>query len=76
MTLVLENLPPTVTQALEKRAQEEGRALQDVAIDALQRGLAQPAARDLSDIAGTWVEDPAFDQAVAEFERVDSDLWK
>jgi hypothetical protein len=32
--------------------------------------------RDLSDLAGTWVEDPAFDQAIADQDLVDEDLWK
>ena len=32
--------------------------------------------RDLSDLAGTWVEDPAFDQAMRDQDLVDPDLWK
>ena len=32
--------------------------------------------RDLTDLAGTWVEDPAFDQAIADQDVVDEDLWK
>ena len=32
--------------------------------------------RDLSDLAGTWVEDPAFDQAIRDQDVVDPDLWK
>ena len=36
---------------------------------------AQPQ-RDLSDIAGTWVDDPGFDEAVAAQRQIDLDLWK
>jgi hypothetical protein len=32
--------------------------------------------RDVSDIAGTWQEDPEFDQAVADQDRVDEGLWR
>jgi hypothetical protein len=77
MTIVLDNLPQVVSDALAQKAREQGRTLQDVVLDALTRGLAAPEAqRDLTDIAGTWVDDPAFDKAVEEFERVDSELWK
>jgi hypothetical protein len=74
MTLILEHLPEAVTQALEKRAKEEGRAVQDVAVEALRRGLETgPAKRDLSDIVGSWVDDPEFDKAMKDFERVEPD---
>ena len=32
--------------------------------------------RSLSDIAGTWVEDPAVDAALADQDRIDEDLWR
>jgi hypothetical protein len=31
--------------------------------------------RDLSDIAGTWLEDAAFDSALAAQDTIDPDLW-
>jgi len=31
--------------------------------------------RDLSDILGTWQEDPEFDQAIADQDRIDERLW-
>ena len=36
---------------------------------------AQPQ-RDLSDIAGTWVEDSEFDEVIAAQRQIDPDLWK
>jgi hypothetical protein len=77
MTIVLDNLPQVVSDALEKKAQEQGRTLREVVLDALTRGLAvSDMQRDLTDITGTWADDPAFDKALEEFDRVDSDLWK
>ena len=32
--------------------------------------------RDLSDIAGTWQEDPAFDSAIAEQQKIDEAMWR
>lgn len=32
--------------------------------------------RDLSDIAGTWVDDPGFDEAIAAQRQIDPELWK
>ena len=32
--------------------------------------------RDLSDIAGTWVEDPEFDKAMAEQDQIDPEMWR
>jgi hypothetical protein len=36
---------------------------------------AQPQ-RDLSGIAGTWVDDPGFDDAITAQRQIDPDLWK
>ena len=43
-------------------------------VDAKLRELA--VFHDLDSLAGSWVEDKAFDQAVGAFEQVDEDLWK
>jgi len=32
--------------------------------------------RDVRDIAGNWVDDPAFDQALAEQDTVDERMWR
>ena len=32
--------------------------------------------RDLGSIAGSWVEDPEFDRAIADQHVIDEDLWK
>jgi hypothetical protein len=32
--------------------------------------------RNLDDIAGSWIEDKAFDEAIAGQHRIDEDVWK
>ena len=76
----LRAVPPAVDRALRRRARQEAKSLNTVAVEALARGLeldAKPVQHtDLDGLIGTWQEDPAFDQAVAEFERIDADAWK
>jgi hypothetical protein len=51
-----------------------------VAIDELSRALGvngEPVVHhDLDFAIGTWVEDPEFDKAIEEFEKIDPELWK
>lgn len=54
--------------------------MNDVAVEALLKGLGlggKPVKhRDLGDIAGTWVDDPEIDEALAEQRRIDPGLWR
>ncbi|HVR09975.1 MAG TPA: hypothetical protein VMW75_18165 [Thermoanaerobaculia bacterium] len=65
---------------LRRRAKAEGKSLNAIAIEALVRGTGLGETplryRDLSDIAGTWVEDPDFDRAIADQDRIDEHLWR
>jgi hypothetical protein len=51
-----------------------------VVLEALTRGTGLGETpvrqRDLSDIAGTWREDPEFDQVIAEQDQIDERLWR
>ena len=80
MQYTIRAVPDEVDRALRQRAKRESKSLNAVAIDALARGLALDAAppryTDLDHLAGTWQEDPDFDRAVAEFERIDDESWK
>ncbi len=80
MQYTLRNIPQTLDRALRRRALEEGTSLNEAAIQAMIRGMGlagEPQkVRDLSAIAGSWVEDPEFDRALAEQDVVDEDLWK
>jgi len=75
MQYTLRKIPPELDKALRRRAKEEGKSLNDAAVEALQRGIgaARKAVRlrNLRGIAGTWVEDPDFNSAIAEQDRID-----
>jgi hypothetical protein len=73
-------VPAAIDRALRRRARQEAKSLNAVAVEALARGLeldAKPAEHtDLDALIGSWQEDPAFDRTIAEFERVDEEAWK
>ncbi len=75
----LRNIPDRVDHRLREAAAQYGASLNQTAVEALARGLGMDEApivhHDLDDLAGTWVKDPAFDQAVKAMDRVDKDLW-
>jgi len=80
MQYTLREIPPTLDSELRQRAKAEGKSLNTVAIEALIRGTglgdSPGRLRDLSDIVGTWHEDPEFDQAIADQDRVDEEMWR
>jgi hypothetical protein len=73
-----------VPGALDDRVREEAQryetSVNATLLGALARGLGaneEPAeSHDMDDLASTWVEDGAFDEAVAAFESVDEALWR
>ena len=73
-------VPPEVHRALRTRAERERRSLNEVALDALRQGAGLADAprtyHDLDHLAGTWVEDPEFDAAIAAQDVIDEDLWR
>jgi hypothetical protein len=80
MQYTIRGIPLTVDATLRERARTAGKSLNEVAIEALIEGAGVAAAprqrRNLDDIAGTWKEDKAFDEAIADQRRIDEDLWK
>jgi len=76
----LRKIPPQIDRELRRRANEERKSLNEVALQALERGLdlADTPVRhhDLDDLIGTWVEDPEFDQAIEEMDQIDPELWQ
>lgn len=80
MQYTIRNIPKKVDRALRDRAKAERKSLNQVAIDALKAatGLSgQPVKRrDLSDIAGSWISDPAVEAALRDQDRVDPEAWK
>jgi hypothetical protein len=70
---------------LAEEAERQGTSIERVAGQLLRRALEWerrqaelPTYHDLDDLAGTWNEEEAaaFLQAIADFEHVDSELWR
>ncbi len=77
MQYTLRNIPDALDRALRRRAKEQGRSLNEVALDALARGagVAEDAVR-LRDLAGTWEDDAHTYAALRDQRRVDEELWR
>jgi hypothetical protein len=80
MQYTIRGIPPAVDRALRRKAREDRKSLNDVAIEALRHGVGigeeAPRYRQLRDLAGSWVEDPEIDAAIAAQDRIDEALWK
>jgi hypothetical protein len=80
MQYTIRGVPPVIDQALRERARASGKSLNEAAVDALAEAAGMRGAprkrRDLSDIAGTWRADKALESALAEQDRIDTELWR
>ena len=80
MQYTIRNIPNYLDATLRDAARREGKSLNETAVAALVRGAGlaerERVKRDLSDIAGTWQEDPAFDNAIAEQQKIDEAMWR
>lgn len=80
MQYTLRNVPLKLDEALRLRARAERKSLNEVAIEALSEAVGLSGAplrrRDLSDVRGTWVEDPAVEEALADQRKIDPELWR
>ena len=75
------NVPEHVDRALRRKAGQERKSLNEILRDALIReaGVAEPATRlytDLDALAGTWVDDPGFDEVLRAQDQIDESLWR
>ena len=73
------HVPERLDVSLRHRAKREGRSLNSVVLDVLAAGsglsVERPVHHDLDDLIGTWVDDPAFGEAVEAMDQVDTELW-
>lgn len=80
MQYTLRNVGPSLDAALRRRAKEQGislnEALLGVLTSALGLGGATSRCRDLSDVAGTWIEDPAVEASMEAQRHIDQDPWR
>jgi hypothetical protein len=79
MQYTIRSVPKALDAMLRDRARKEGKSLNEMVLQALARAMGfskEPVRqRDLSRMAGTWVEDPEFDRAVEDQDRIDEELW-
>ena len=72
-------VPARLDGWLRKKARQEGKSLNRAVLEALSEGCGLgrelPRQHDLDAFCGTWEEDPAFDRAVKEMDRVDAGMW-
>jgi len=76
----IRGVPERVDKLLRAKARESHKSLNQIALEAIQTGLGEPAVQKLNHdfdfLFGTWVEDPAFDEAMKYFDRIDEEMWK
>jgi hypothetical protein len=74
------DVPAHVDRALRRRASEEGKSLNQLLRETAKEAggdMASPVLHhDLDALAGTWDDDPEFDRALAEQDRVDEAMWR
>lgn len=80
MQYTIRKISSALDAVLRRWAREQGKSLNEVAIDAMARGAGLTGRavrqRDLGDIAGTWREDRAFDAARAAHDAIEANLWR
>jgi plasmid stability protein len=80
MQYTIRNVPDHLDEALRRTARAQGKSLNEITLEALARGAGitgeSRRQRDLSDIAGTWRNDPAFENALAAQDTIDEEMWK
>ena len=76
----IRTVPGANDRELRRRAKRGARSLNAVTVEALARGAELSAGpvkhTNLDRLVGSWEEDPGFDRAVAEFERIDTEAWQ
>jgi hypothetical protein len=80
MQYTIRGISDRVDSVAREQAARYHRSLNGVLVDALEKGLGAGTENelfhDMDDLAGTWVDDTGFDEAVEAFNAVDENLWK
>jgi hypothetical protein len=80
MQYTIRRIPRAVDDAIRERARATGKSLNEAVVDVLADGAGVKGVprkrRDLSDVAGTWKPDRAFDAALAAQDVIDEKLWQ
>jgi hypothetical protein len=80
MQYTIRNIPEYLDAALRCAAREQGKSLNEVAVETMVRGAGlgdqRSKRRDLSFMTENWEEEPAFDEAIAAQDTVDEEMWR
>lgn len=80
MQYTIRQVPEQIDRLIRQRAKQSNKSLNAVLLEVLQRGIGvsdKPAEyHDLDHLAGSWVDDPDFDDAMKDFDTIDEALWK
>ena len=76
----IRQLPPELDKTLRLQSKKSGKSLNAVVLETLVKGAGladKPFVNhNLDKYIGTWVNDPGFDQAMEDFEKIDEEAWK
>jgi len=76
----IRNIPSYVDETLRQKAKSEGKSINEVAVEAITFGAGlsdKPLEfHDLDALVGSWKNDPKFDEAIRDQDKIDMDLWK
>ncbi len=76
----LRDIPEELDLLVRENAVKQNTSLNKAVISLIQKGLGKEEKRaflyhDLDDLSGTWKEDPDFDEAIADQDRIEEALW-
>jgi plasmid stability protein len=78
--LTIRNLPTELAEALEREKRKRGTSLNQTVIELLGQGLGAEGVRSngLARLAGGWSAEELgrFEEASAQFETIDEELWE
>lgn len=76
----IRSVPDRVDRELRSRANAQGKSLNTLVLEMLEEAVISPQEpvvhHDLDFLIGTWVEDPEFDKAMEDCERIEEEYWK
>ena len=80
MQYTIRGIPRAVDLAIRERARATGQSLNETTLAVLAEGSGVAGSpsrrRDLGDIAGTWRREKPVEDALADQDRIDKDLWR
>ena len=80
MQYTLRKIPRHLDQALRRKARQERKSLNRVALEALMRGAGlseKPIRhRNVRDLVGCWYEDPETEEVLAAQRVIEPELWR